>query len=74
MQVSVIEGEEQSRFGKRSLTNLKRERKKQVRSDNEVDILGHFGTLWDNLEDSTTSLEHLDRFPCHFRPFSSIIG
>ena len=34
-------------------------------SDNE--------TLWDNLEDFT-SLEHLDRFPSHFRTFSPIIG
>ena len=60
---------------------------KQVRLDNdasEVGILGHFGTFWDNLghfgtfwdnsEDFLTSLDHLDGFPSHFRPFSSIIG
>ena len=50
---------------------------KQVRSDNdasEVDILGHFRTFWDNLEDFMTSPEQLDRFPSHFRPFSPIIG
>ena len=49
----------------------------QVRSDNdasELDILGHLGTLCDNSEDFLTSSEHLDCFPCHFRPFSPIIG
>ena len=50
---------------------------KQVRSDNDAsevgiwDILGHFGTFWDNSEDFLTSLDLLDG---HFRPFSSIIG
>ena len=41
------------------------------------DILGHFGTFgtfWDNSEDFLTSLEHLDCFPSHFRPFSPING
>ena len=37
-----------------------------------LDIFGQFGTLRDNLEDST-SLDHLDRFPNHFQPFSPII-
>ena len=49
----------------------------QVHSDNdvsEVDILGHFGTFWYNSEDFLTSLDHLDCFPSHFRPFSSIIS
>ena len=63
------------------------ERNKQVHLDNDVsevdilehfgtfwDILGHFGALRDKLKDFTTSLEHLDRFPSHFRPFSPIIG
>ena len=54
--------------------------KKQVRSDNdasEVDIsghLGHLGTFWDNSENFLKSLEHLDCFPSHFRPFSFIIS
>ena len=50
---------------------------KQVHSENnasEVDILGHLGTFWDNSEAFLTSLEHLDCFPSHFRPFSPIIG
>ena len=38
------------------------------------DILGQLGTFWDNSEDFLTSLEHLDCFPSHFRPFSPIIG
>ena len=52
---------------------------KQVRSDNDAsevgilghfwDILGHFGTIRKN-----SSLDHLDCFPSHFRPFSSIIS
>ena len=49
----------------------------QVRSDNDasfLDTLGHSGTFWDDLEDFLTSLEHLDCFPSHFRPFSPIIG
>ena len=37
------------------------------------DILGHLRTFWDNSEDFWTSLDHLDCFPSHFRPFSSII-
>ena len=36
--------------------------------------MGHFETFWDNWEDFLTSLEHLDCFPSHFRPFSPIIG
>ena len=35
----------------------------QVHSDNdasELEILGHFGTIWDNSEDFMMSLEHLD--------------
>ena len=40
----------------------------------EFDILGHFGTFRDDSEDILTSLEYLDCFPSHFRPFSSIIG
>ena len=50
---------------------------KQVRSDNdasEVGILGQLGTFWDNSEDFLTSLDLLDGFPSHFRPFSPIIG
>ena len=42
---------------------------KQVRSDNdasELDILGHIGTFWENLEDFLMGLEHLDSFPSHF--------
>ena len=38
------------------------------------DIEGHLETLWDNSEDILTSLEHLDCFPSHFRPFSPVIG
>ena len=38
----------------------------------ELEILGHFETLWDNSEDFLTSVEHF--FPSHFRPFSLIIG
>ena len=38
------------------------------------DILRHFEIFWDNSEDFLTSLDHLDCFPSHFRPFSSIIG
>ena len=34
------------------------------------DIWGHFEIFWDIL----TSLEHLNCFPSHFRPFSPIIG
>ena len=33
------------------------------------DILGQLGTFWDNSEDFLTSLDHLDCFPSHFRPF-----
>ena len=53
---------------------------KQVHSYNDAsdDILGHFGTSWDTLGHFGTigktfgvwSLEHLDCFPSHFRPFS----
>ena len=39
-----------------------------------VMLSNNFATLWDNKEDFTTSLEHLDCFPSHFRPFSPIIG
>ena len=45
-----------------------------MRLNSEVDILGHLGTFWDNSEDFFTSLEHLDGFPSHCRPFSPIIG
>ena len=45
------------------------------------DIMGHFETTWDNLghfgnnsEDFLTSLDHLDCFPSHFRPFYPLIG
>ena len=41
----------------------------------ELNILGHFLTLWDTLvEDFTKSWEHLDYFSSHFRPFSPITG
>ena len=33
------------------------------------DILGHSRTLWDNLVDFTTSLEHLDRILVIFDHF-----
>ena len=52
---------------------------KQVSSDNdatEVGILGHlvtFQTFWD-IMGQFRSLERLDRFLGHFRPFSSIIS
>ena len=39
-----------------------------------LDILGHFGTFWDNSEDFLMSLDHLDCFPSHYRPFSSVIN
>ena len=51
-----------------------RGKKKKNNDASGLDILGHFGTYWDNLKDFATSLEHLDCFPGHFRPFSSIIG
>ena len=51
--------------GKRRKTSLFRQRRVWI---------GHFGTFWDNLEDFATSLEHLDCFPRHFRPFFPIIG
>ena len=38
------------------------------------DILGHLGTIRNNSEDFLTSLDHLDCFPSHFRPFFTIIG
>ena len=55
-------------------------KKEQVRSENDAsewtfwDILGHLQTHRDNSEYFFTSLEHLDCFPSHFRPFSPIIG
>ena len=54
-------------------------KKNQVHSDNyasELGILGHFGTTYGYFgtirKTFLTSLDHLDCFPSHFRPSSSI--
>ena len=64
-------------FGRRFSVSIGTTFHKQVRSDNDASesgILGQFGTIRDNSEDFLTSLEYLDCFPSHFRPFSPIIG
>ena len=66
----------QAELGSRQIVLIKN---KSVRTTMRLkwafwDILGHFGTFWDNSEDFLTSLDLLDGFPSHFRPFSPIIG